>query len=81
MYFLLDLSKLFIISFPIEIWSSASPSVLYTLFIKQKAAVRILANKKYNDHTEFLFKELAILPLSDLIMTFFDLEFFHSSVF
>ena len=33
----------------------------------QKAAIRIIAGKSYNAHTEPLFKELQILPLPDLI--------------
>ena len=43
-------------------------------------AIRILANKTYNAHTEPLFKILEILPLNDLI-NFFKLKFFHSYVF
>ena len=64
----------------IETWSSAAPSLLKPLFTKQKMAVRILANKPYNAHTEPLFKSLEILPLSDLI-SFFKLKFFHSFVY
>jgi hypothetical protein len=66
--------------YAIEIWSSASPSALQPLIIKQKTTIRIVANRKYNDHTEPLFKELSILPLPDLI-TSFNLKFFHSYVF
>jgi hypothetical protein len=43
-------------------------------------AIRILANKTYNAHTEPLFKKLEILPLNDLI-DFFKLKFFHSYVY
>jgi hypothetical protein len=64
----------------IEIWSAASPSLLKPLITKQKTAIRILANKSYNAHTEPLFKSLEILPLNDLI-SFFKLKFFHSFVF
>ncbi len=63
--------------YAIEIWSSAPSSALQPLIIKQKTAIRIVANKKYNDHTEPLFKELSILPLPDLIISF-NLKFFHS---
>jgi hypothetical protein len=65
--------------YAIEIWSSCSSSTLYPLITKQKSAIRIISNKKYNDHTEPLFKELKILPLPDLI-TLFNLKFFHSYV-
>jgi hypothetical protein len=66
--------------YAIEIWSSAPSSALQPLIIKQKTAIRIVANKKYNDRTEPLFKELSILPLPDLIISF-NLKFFHSYVF
>jgi hypothetical protein len=65
--------------YAIEIWSSCSPSTLQPLISKQKAAIRIISSKKYNDHTEPLFKELNILPLPDLI-TLFNLKLFHSFV-
>jgi hypothetical protein len=64
----------------IEIWSAVPPSAIKPLITKQKTAIRILANKSYNAHTEPLFKSLEILPLSDLI-NFFKLKFFHSYVF
>jgi hypothetical protein len=66
--------------YAIEIWSTASPSLLQPLIAKQKAAIRILANKRYNDHTEPLFRELSILPLADLILAA-NLKFFHSYKF
>jgi hypothetical protein len=66
--------------YAIEIWSSVPPSTLQPLITKQKVAVRIIANKKYNDHTEPIFKLLSILPLTDLI-TSSNLKFFHSFVF
>jgi hypothetical protein len=44
----------------------AYPYAVSPLVTKQKAAVSILASKKYNGHTEPLFKDPAILPLSDL---------------
>jgi hypothetical protein len=49
--------------YAIKSWSAASPSVLQPLVIKQKATIRIIANKKYTDHTEPLFKALSILPV------------------
>jgi hypothetical protein len=66
--------------YAIEIWSTVSPSALQPLINKQKAAIRIVANKRYNDHTKPIFKELSILPLTDLITTF-NLKLFHSFVF
>jgi hypothetical protein len=50
---------------------------LQPLIPKQKGAIRIISNKKYNDHTEPLFKDLNILPLPDPI-TLFNLKLFHS---
>jgi len=64
----------------IEIWSTAPAASIKPLITKQKMAIRILANKTYNAHTEPLFKILEILPLNDLI-NFFKLKFFHSYVF
>ncbi len=63
--------------YAIEVWSSTSVYSLQPLIIKQKAAIRIIANRKYNDHTEPLFKSLSILPLTDLV-TSFNLKLFHS---
>ena len=63
--------------YAIEIWSNVPPSLLKPLITKQKAAIRIIANKSYNAHTEPLFKALSILPLTELI-THFNLKFFHS---
>ncbi len=55
-------------------FQSCSFSTLYSLITKQKAAIRIISNKKYNDHTEPLFKEVKMLPLPDLI-TLFNFKF------
>jgi hypothetical protein len=46
---------------------------LKQIFLKQKAAVRILANAKYNAHTEHIFKNLNILPFP-LFGDFFRLQ-------
>jgi hypothetical protein len=51
----------------INIWGCAAQSVLKTEAIKQKQAIRIISNAKYNSHTEPIFKMLEILPLSNLI--------------
>ena len=58
------------------IWSSAKANILNPIFIKQKAAVRIVCNAKYNSHTEPLFKTAKILPLPKLSM-FFKLQYFQ----
>jgi len=51
-----------------EIWSSAPEHLINQLFIKQKAAIRIIAKAKYNAHTQPLFRKLEILPLFSLIL-------------
>jgi hypothetical protein len=66
--------------YAIEIWSSTSTSHLQPLISKQKAAIRIISGKRYNDHTEPIFKSLSILPLTDLI-THANLKLFHSYVY
>ena len=62
-----------------QIWSCTSPSNLNVLFIKQKAAVRIINNSSYNSHTEPIFKSLSILPLSSLI-EYFKIQFMYNFV-
>ena len=58
------------------IWSSARESTLKPLYLKQKAAVRIISSSSYNAHTEPIFKKLKILPLPKLT-EFFRLQFFQ----
>ena len=58
------------------IWGSVKQSNLKKIFIKQKAAVRLIASAPYNAHTEPIFKSLKILPLEQLC-TFFRLQFFQ----
>jgi hypothetical protein len=58
------------IIYAIHVWSSVPVSSLKTLILKQKAAVRIINNARYNAHTEPLFKESRILPLLDLCRYF-----------
>ena len=57
-----------------QLWSCCSESVLKPLIMKQKIAVRIISNSKYNSHTEPIFKRLNILPLKQL-SEFFKLQF------
>ena len=58
------------------VWSSAKDSALKPLYLKQKAAVRIISSSSYNSHTEPIFKSLKILPLPKL-SEFFKLQFFQ----
>jgi hypothetical protein len=55
------------LSYAIEIWSQTPATNLNELFVKQKNAIRIIANSKYNSHTAPLFKQLSILPLDSLV--------------
>jgi len=58
----------------LPIWSSTANSNFNHITVMQKNAIRLISNKKYNEHSEPLFKKLSILPLPDLI-TFFNLQF------
>jgi hypothetical protein len=50
------------------------------IFIKQKEAIRVIANANYREHTPPLFKNLKILPLGKII-PLSKLKFMHSYVF
>ena len=63
-----------------EIWSCVSSSQLNEITIKQKKAIRIISNSKFNAHTEPIFKKLEILPLN-LQLTFNKLVFIHSCLY
>ena len=63
-----------------EIWGCASKNLLTPIFLKQKQAIRNLSNKKYNAHTEPLFKQNKILPFFDLL-EFMKIKFMHSFYF
>ena len=63
-----------------EIWSCCIKSDLDILVKKQKAAIRIITNSRYNDHTEPLFKKTRILPLHKLVL-YFKLKFIHSVIY
>jgi hypothetical protein len=58
----------------IHIWSSTSSANLKQISVLQKKAIRIIANKSYNAHTEPIFKSLEILPFPNLV-SFFNLQF------
>jgi len=62
-----------------EIWSSAPEHLINQLFLKQKAAIRLIANAKYNAHTQPLCKQFEILPLTKLIL-YQKLVFFQSVI-
>ena len=68
------------LTYAVEIWGCSANSTLTNIYLKQKAALRIICNKKYNAHTEPLFKKLEILPLFKLI-EFSKIKFMHSYVF
>lgn len=52
----------------LPVYSCTSSKNLNLIRIKQKQAVRIICNAKYNAHTQPLFFKLNILPLDDLIL-------------
>jgi hypothetical protein len=54
----------------IHVWGSASASNIDPLISKQKSAIRIISEQKYNAHTEPLFRSHKILPLKNLITYF-----------
>jgi len=59
-----------------QIWGCSSPTLLKPLINKQKMAVRLITNSKYNSHSEPIFKKLNILPLEKLIL-YFNVKFMH----
>ena len=65
--------------YAIQIWSCTYESNIKSLFTKQKYAIRIISNARYNAHTEPLFKNLKILPLPSLC-EFFKIQFMQSFV-
>jgi hypothetical protein len=66
--------------YTVEIWGSASTQSINTIAKKQKQAIRLISGSKYNAHTQPIFKNLEILPLTQLI-TFFNLKFMHSFIY
>jgi Reverse transcriptase (RNA-dependent DNA polymerase) len=59
------------ITYATEIWGSASQSLINELYVKQKAAIRIISNANFNSHTAPLFKSLNILPVPLLVKSAF----------
>jgi hypothetical protein len=62
-----------------QLWSCCQESLLKPLITKQKMAIRIVANAKYNSHTEPLFKKLNILPFNNLC-EYFKIQFMQQFV-
>ena len=60
--------------YAVHLWSCCAESTLKPIIQKQKSAIRILSNAKYNSHTEPLFKKLGILPFEKLAI-FFKIQF------
>jgi hypothetical protein len=52
------------IGYCIELWGSANYSLLSSIFKLQKRVVRIIVSAGYRAHTEPIFSQLSILPLS-----------------
>jgi hypothetical protein len=50
-----------------EIWCLSSNNNIKDLFLKQKIAIRTVADAKYNSRTTPLFKRLSILPIESVI--------------
>ena len=65
--------------YAIQIWSCIFEFNIKPLFIKQKYAIRIISNARYNAHTKPLFKNRKILPLPSLC-EFFKILFMQSFV-
>ena len=54
------------LTYGILAWGNAKTNSLHKTEILQKRAIRTIHNKKYNSHTDPLFKQSGILKLSDL---------------
>jgi hypothetical protein len=61
----------------LSIYSCANSTSLNQLRLKQKAAIRIICNAGYREHTAPLFSQLKILPLDHMISLSI-LKFMHS---
>ena len=61
----------------ILVYTCVCKTSLQGIIKKQKAAIRILANAKYNDHSSPLFKSLKILPFEALV-DYFSMKFFFN---
>jgi hypothetical protein len=54
-------------TYSINVYGSANKTTLQPLVLKQKKAIRIIAEANYRDHTRPLFTSLEILPMESLI--------------
>ena len=63
------------LTYGILIYTCVCKSTLQGIIKKQKAAIRLITNSRYNDHTKPLFKSQKILPFESLIQ-YFGLKFF-----
>ena len=61
----------------INVYSCANNTALNKLKIKQKQAIRIIANAGYRDHTEPLFAQLKIMNI-DMMIKYSALKFMHN---
>ena len=63
----------------INVYSCANKTALEKLRLKQKQAIRIIANAGYRDHTEPLFAQLKIMNI-DMMIKYSALKFMHNFV-
>lgn len=62
------------------VWGMAQNSISQSLLLLQKQIVRSMSNVKYDEYTEYLFKNLKIFKISEI----YDLEclkYFHEQIF
>ena len=55
------------LNYCVEVWGNTYKTNLYSLFIKQKKAIRIVCHAKYLDHTSSLFHKLRLLKSPDIV--------------
>ena len=55
------------LNYGLNIWSCANQTNIKLLMTKQKHAIRVVTNSKYNSHSEPLFKKCSVLPVTELI--------------
>ena len=51
----------------VEVWDDTNETILYSLFIKQKKAIRIVCHAKYLDNTSSLFHKLRLFMSPDIV--------------
>ena len=55
------------LNYCVEVWGNTYKTNLYSLFIEQKKAIRIVCHAKYLDHTSSLFHKLRLLKSPDIV--------------